>query len=100
MPTDFRWFNLEPCAGTRTRDRAERAYRDKECAFEASSEAGGSLHPFLEARCLEQKTGARAGLISSRVIIFHLSGQFASLPAGFWALKLGDAQGRISMVNV
>ena len=41
------------------------AFRDGECAFEASGVEGGSVHPFIEAQCLEGITRRRTEEIRS-----------------------------------
>lgn len=40
-------------------EEAERAwigYRDRQCAFQTSGSAGGTIHPMIEADCLNEKT--------------------------------------------
>ena len=41
------------------------AFRDGECAFEASGVEGGSIHPFIETQCLESLTRRRTEDIRS-----------------------------------
>jgi uncharacterized protein YecT (DUF1311 family) len=43
----------------RDAEKAWIGYRDKECAFETSLTAGGSIHPMVVAQCLETLTRAR-----------------------------------------
>lgn len=37
-------------------ERAWIAYRDRQCAFQSSGSAGGSIHPMIEADCRNEKT--------------------------------------------
>jgi uncharacterized protein YecT (DUF1311 family) len=43
----------------RDAEKAWIVYRDKECAFETSLTAGGSIHPMAVAQCLETLTRAK-----------------------------------------
>lgn len=44
---------------SRDAQRAWVAYRDADCAFQASGVEGGSAQPMVEAQCLTAKTGQR-----------------------------------------
>ena len=45
-------------------EKAWIAFRDGECAFEASLTEGGSIHPFIVAQCLESVTRRRTEELS------------------------------------
>ena len=60
---------LRPDPGTAQRlvtaQKAWVAFRDSECASEASGVEGGSVHPFIETQCLESITRRRTEEIRS-----------------------------------
>jgi uncharacterized protein YecT (DUF1311 family) len=48
-------------------ERAWVAYRDKQCAFQTSGTVGGSIHPMIEANCLDEKTNVHTAELSRQL---------------------------------
>ncbi len=48
-------------------ERAWIAYRDKQCAFQTSGSVGGSIHPMIEADCLDEKTNVHTAELSRQL---------------------------------
>ena len=48
-------------------ERAWIAYRDKFCTFQSSGTVGGSIHPMLEANCLDEKTNVHTAELSRQL---------------------------------
>jgi len=48
-------------------ERAWIAYRDKQCAFQTSGSIGGSIHPMIEADCLDEKTSVHTAELSRQL---------------------------------
>jgi uncharacterized protein YecT (DUF1311 family) len=48
-------------------ERAWITYRDKECAFETSGSAGGSIHPMIQSDCLDEKTAVHIAELSRQL---------------------------------
>ena len=48
-------------------ERAWVAYRDAECGFETSGSTGGSIHPMVQAMCLNEKTLVHSAELSRQL---------------------------------
>jgi len=43
------------------------AYRDKQCEFQSSGTAGGTIHPLIEATCLDEKTAVHVAELARQL---------------------------------